>query len=367
MDLTRPQYIQNYEPINYFEEFENNSNSWIKLYYYIEIPFFKSALGTGKKLRNITALNNCSIFNPYDKIDFDKYFLKEETKEVCGIPNTYLVSEVYGYAPDFTYTDYTSQTITRCGWEDPAGALTATITSITYDYTESTYNIVLSEENANLLRIGDTIKIAGNEYKLYDNSGVSFKEDVIVPSYGLGQGYKAGYYYYATFSTSALPITEIDGTTVKVQAQDATVPSGKILGNDNTSYYTWETHNATPERVVWQIGEVGGTISRGYSSKVPESRTTTVRTYTSFLDKAPDILEQKFTPVDGQGLETDTIKSTTVPNITLWKKIIAGTATENEIASLNGITNDGYMLVEDAILERFHGIYKKTLKYTKCI
>ena len=367
MDLSKPQYIQNYEPVNYFEEFENNSNNWIKLYYYIEIPFFKSALGTGKKLRNITALNDCPIFSSYDKIDFDKYFLKEETKELCGIPNTYLVSEVYGYAPDFTYTDFTSQTITRCGWEDPSGALTASITSITYDHTESTYNIVLSEANANLLRVGDAIKITGGEYKLSNNSGVSFKEDVIVPAYGLGAGYRQGYYYYAPFSTSSLPIVEISGTTVKVQSQDAIIPAGSILGNDNVSYYTWDTHNASPERVAWQISAVGGTISRGYSSKVPENRTTTLKIYTSFLDKAPDILEQKFTPVDGQGLETDTIKSTTVPNITLWKKIIAGTATVSEIASLNGITNDGYMLVEDATLERFHGIYKKTLKYTRCI
>ena len=77
-------------------------------------------------------------------------------------------------------------------------------------------------------------------------------------------------------------------------------------------------------------------------------------------------LDQKFSPVDATGVESEIINSASTPNITLWKKIVAGTATPEEIGGINRITPDSYMLIEDAALERWNGIFKKTLKYIKC-
>ena len=90
-DFYNPVYLQGYEYINYFAEFQNNGNNWIKLVYFIDRSRFKSSLGTNKVLRNHVAYNGEPIFNVGDKIDFNKFKLKEETVE-ASIVTGYLAT-----------------------------------------------------------------------------------------------------------------------------------------------------------------------------------------------------------------------------------------------------------------------------------
>lgn len=327
MDYSKPQYLQNFERVNYFAEFENNDNDFIKLVYYIEKPFFKSALGTNKKLRNYTAYNGEAIFNAYDKIDFDRYTLKEEIKADADIPNVYIVEEVYGYAPDFTFIDYENQIVQRCGVSDPSGYKKIAMgKTCSYDASDGTMKLDLtSADYANQFSVGDIVFV--------DRPATSS---------------------FNSMTSEETPVTEIDGKYVCVK-------NFTYILNYNGSTYTGRgAADALNELVTTYI-------IRNVSTRLPQNRNVLIKLKISFVESVPESISQKFTPVDGAGSEVDIINTATIPNTELWKKIVAGTATAEEISGLNGITEDGYMLIEDVSYEKFHGIYKKTLKYTKCI
>ena len=108
------------------------------------------------------------------------------------------------------------------------------------------------------------------------------------------------------------------------------------------------------------------TITRRYTETTPQNCKVTTKQVISYLTEAPNIFEQKFTPLYG-GKITDTITESTVPTSDVWKKLVAGTATAEDVMGINGLTTDGYMQVEDAGLIKRYNLYVKTLTYSKCV
>lgn len=334
MEYFNPTYLQGFERLYLFNEFENNKDFFIKLQYYIQEPKFKSALDTNKPLINQTAYNGQPIFSAYDNIDFKRYTLKQEQVEQSGIPNILLVSETYGYAPSFVYTSYSSEMYTRYGIEDPSGYLREAGNK-TAKYNTTNGYCEIGCPTSDKFKVGDSIFIH------------------IDPNYYMGE-------ILYGFTSNFVPIVEIDSVNhkLKVNANDITIRCDENeLQYSGTSLLFYDMIN-DPRRGVQ-------TITRNFSSIPKQSRIGTTISKISFYESVP-ALDQKFSPVDATGDESEIINSVSTPNITLWKKIVAGTATPEEIGGINGITPDSYMLIEDAALERWNGIFKKTLKYIKC-
>ena len=361
-DYYNPVYLQGFEYVNYFNDYKSNSDNWIKLVYYIDRDRFKSSLGTNKVLRNHTAYNGNSIFNTGDKIDFDKYRLKEETVEASDIPNVYKVSEIYGYAPDFVHTYYKSSLVNRIGYVDTSVVANCKVGTAAYVPESDEIKIRVSATNqTNLLqnfKVGDVVTFSRQQN--FANAGGS-----IQTLYG-GRSSKT---QIKKFGQSSM---EVDGTTYYYTDVyvDATF-TFFIYDSD-----TFNTQAITGASIVYVFNDKyiynGNTVLVANCSihKSEENIPTTVSKKTvkvlvSFLEEPPEQLEQKFTPKDNKGAEVDTINDYTTPSTTVWKKILNGTATQQDIAGIDGITSDGYMLVDDAELEDFHGIYKKELYYTK--
>ena len=121
MNYSTPQYCQSYKKIYPFAEYGDYETFFIELVYYIYTDKFVSRLG--ETLHNKVAMNDELIFNLNDAIDFDKYKLLKEAKEVTDIPSVEMITETYGYAPNKVYQLYTSEIIDKYGFEDTAGYL----------------------------------------------------------------------------------------------------------------------------------------------------------------------------------------------------------------------------------------------------
>ena len=359
-DFYNPVYLQGYEYINYFAEFQNNGNNWIKLVYFIDRSRFKSSLGTNKVLRNHVAYNGEPIFNVGDKIDFNKFKLKEETVEASDIPNVYKITEVYGYAPSFTYAYYDSQLVNTIGYTDTSKMCSSSVGSALYISEDNTLRIHCSnttfvDEN---LHVGDIVNFTrltstwnnGSSWRtIYGGSSSSTKITKITTQSSEYDGITTYYKYIFVEANFTFNIFLTDGSQV-VSYSGAGVAE---VFNESVYYNGLKVLTA-----ACQINK-----SADITPSLTKKQTTLIKV--SFYEKPPEELEQKFYPKNYNGTEAETITDYTTPTTTLWKKIINGTATEEEIASLDGITNNGYMLVEDAAITNFHGIYKKELIYTK--
>lgn len=359
-DFYNPVYLQGFEYINYFAEFQNNENNWIKLVYFIDRSRFKSSLGTNKALRNHVAYNGEPVFSIADKIDFNKFKLKEETVEASDIPNVYKVTEVYGYSPAFTYVYYDSQLVDTIGYTDTSKMRSSSVGSATYISEDNTLRIHCSnttfvDEN---LHVGDIVNFTrltstwnnGTSWRtIYGGSSSSTKITKITTQSSEYNGTTTYYRYIFVDANFTFNIIPPNGGEI------FSYSGAGIAEVFNESIY----YNGL--RVLVAACQINK--SADITPSLTKKQTTLIKV--SFYEEPPEELEQKFYPKNYNGTEAETITDFTIPTTTLWKKIINGTATEEEIASLDGITNNGYMLVEDATITNFHGIYKKELIYTK--
>ena len=310
-------YAQNFEKYYFFAEYGDYDNFFIKLFYLIKKNDFTTQVGS--PLRNITAVNGLPIFRN-ENLDFSKYtLLKEETSDAdAGFMN---VTEIYGFAPDVTYRQYTSEPIEQFGIEDPSGYLQKQIPDSIHYEPIHTYNVV--DDTFTLKVSGDGSFSMGDLVRIDAIGGSSTWYNGHTPSVGI-------------ISISS------DGTQV-------TIPAVQI---------TWEKSDATwsKQRTINFLndnnrngnGWYGSVyLIRAATTRTPVSKISNVEAVISFSQFFP-ALEEKFTVSSGDGT-TDTITTTTVPNVDTWKEMIA---------------SETYINAQDAAVEIVYPntFYKKTVK-----
>ena len=210
------------------------------------------------------------------------------------------------------FIKYTNEAIPRFGTEDPAGAFSAIVNTSQNSYNASygSYGLNLGE-NAALFRIGDIVTLNGVGTNPISGKPVAVMEisgnKVIVSD------------FQPTYSRSGNSISSHDMV--------------NILNRANPDFWT---------------GMI--TLARSVTSRAPGNVKVALRNEITYHYEVPE-MEERFTPVDGTGLEVDIINTTTTPNIGTWKEMIA---------------NREEVIATDPELEDVYTLYKKTVKYTRC-
>ena len=310
-------YAQNYEKYYFFADYGDYDNFFIKLFYLVKKNDFISSIGS--PLRNITAVNGLPIFRN-ENLDFSKYtLLKEETSDAdAGFMN---VTEIYGYAPDMTYKEYSSEPIEQFGLEDPSGYLQKQIPDSFHSTPIHTYNVV--DDTFTLKVSGDGSLAMGDLVRIDAIGGSSAWYNGHTPSVGI-------------ISVSA------DGTQV-------TIPAVQITWEkSNVTWSKQRTINFFNDNSYYGNGWNGTVyLIRAATTRTPLTKITNVESIISFSQFFP-ALDDKFTVSSGSGT-TDTITSSTAPNIDEWKEMIA---------------SQTYINAQDASVEIVYPntLYKKTVK-----
>lgn len=294
-------YSEYYEEVYPFAEYGDYENYFISLGYLIRSKSFKSRVGA--RLTNETASNGRPIFKNAN-IDFSKYTLLNETLEPKEGGWT-SVKELYGYAPEQSYITYSAEPVTRPGMVDDSGYKEFPVGPTSYNQALDRFTMTLS--NVDTLAIGDML---------------SFKSVAIT---------------HGNNSTGpAVAVISIEGNMVTVPAFQITFPTS---GNTYTKSATADFIN----------NYNGGSKSmvRTALSREPLTLITSIRNEISFHRSFPALDSRLIISLGNN--ETDTITSSTSPNTSTWKQMIA----------------DGeYYNVQDATVEMVfpNALYKKTVK-----
>ena len=301
-------YAPNWRKVYQFAEFGDYDNFFIELCYIVARQDFVSALGS--PLINKTGIDGEPIFKSVN-IDFTKYKLLNERVEPLEDRNVGLlrVFETYGYA----------EPVQQFGLEDPSGFLTLTVNTATptvYDAVADEFKLQLQSTAG--LAVGDLIYAAFTGIGNFNNGSgpqVAIKEVaqtyVVIPAFEMTFYYKNG---------------QLAGN---ISKQDT---ANTISGLN--PYYWSGTRN----------------FLRDASTRKPRTIITTVFSEVSFYTEFPQ-LEQKYIVSSGND-ETDTITTTTTPNVTAWKQLVA----------------DGALIIaQDAAVEAVYPttFFKKTVKRTR--
>lgn len=311
-------YAPNWRKVYQFAEFGDYDNFFIELCYIVARQDFVSALGS--PLINKTGIDGEPIFKSVN-IDFTKYKLLNERVEPLEDRNVGLlrVFETYGYAPQKNYQTYSAEPVQQFGLEDPSGFLTLTVNTATptvYDAVADEFKLQLQSTAG--LAVGDLIYAAFTGIGNFNNGSgpqVAIKEVaqtyVVIPAFEMTFYYKNG---------------QLAGN---ISKQDT---ANTISGLN--PYYWSGTRN----------------FLRDASTRKPRTIITTVFSEVSFYTEFPQ-LEQKYIVSSGND-ETDTITTTTTPNVTAWKQLVA----------------DGALIIaQDAAVEAVYPttFFKKTVKRTR--
>ena len=296
-------YSEYYEEVYQFAEYGDYENYFISLGYLIRSKSFKSRVGA--PLTNETAANGRPIFKNAN-IDFSKYALLNETLEPKEGGWT-SVKELYGYAPEQSYVTYSAEPVTRPGMEDESGYKEFPVGLTSYNQQLDRFTMTLS--SIDTLAIGDIL---------------SFKSTAITHGNN-GTG-------------PAVAVISIEGNRVTVPAFQVTFPTS---GNTYTKSATASFINNYD----------GGSKSmvRTALSREPLTLIASIRNEISFHRSFPALDSRLIISLGNN--ETDTITSSTSPNTSTWKQMIA----------------DGeYYNVQDATVEMVfpNAFYKKTVKQT---
>ena len=307
-EYQQPQYCQSYNKTYPFSEYGDYTNFFVELVYYIHKDTFTSKLGS--PLTNHLAMNGEFIFSDFDNIDFTKYQLLNEKVEDTDIPNVKMVTEIYGYAPDEAYVDYTAEPVTYFGYVDPSGARQSSITDMSFvDATQRQIKVKLPTEDLAYFGLGDVVTF----HRPFAQSGMSQQ--------------------YALRSADCVIIEKT---------------------SDAVIVYTFTFMNANTGAVVSQnpVQIYGSSLGKPYikkaaSNKLPQTKISTVTNITSFFTTFPEVVS-KFIVTSGTG-EVDTITAGTSPTITEWKTKIA---------------NGEYIDIQDSVTEIVYPktFFKRTLK-----
>lgn len=310
-------YSEFFEKVFFFAEYGDYENYFIQLGYTCPEREFVSRVGA--PLRNITAQNGKRIFKD-NNIDFTKYVLLAETvdKPVNGL---LVVRELYGFAPNKVYYQYTAEPVQLFGITDPSGYYQTTI-DITgrknsYDAAQDRFTLHLTD--AGSLGVGDLVECyfvgSGRFYNAISPSvAIISKTDNTITT--------------PAFSLTFLPDQGGDGNTI---SKTDTI---NVINGLNSSYW-WGTRN----------------ILRRAATKKSKMEITNIRNDISFY-LTPPPLDLRFTVSLGND-ETDTITAETTPNVATWK---------------NNIATNTFYNIQDSSLEVIfpNALFKKTTKKTLC-
>ncbi len=338
-----------------FKQFNDDNHFWIELDYFIYRDAYKNRLNKNWAQSpqidwNVCAENGLKIFRDFDYSqvsDRDYRLIGQNIAIANSDEDIYKVTEIYGYAPNENFVLYDSLVINRCGVRDPAGKYVVAFA------VNSNANI--SEEYDYLDVVGAAIEYDSTE-DVYILSGIS---TAVYEKYNIGDNVilytstLGGTYTYPKTKTPYTPITDKKDGKIYIKATNATAINGSASYDVTTFVFLFN-------QAVYKM------LIRNYTIRQPQNRKVTTKQVISYLTALPSVFEQKFIPTSG-GVETNTITETTVPTVDTWKKLIAGTATAEDIANINGLTTDGYMQVEDAGLIKRYNLYVKTLTYSKCV
>ena len=316
MNYSTPQYCQSYKKIYPFAEYGDYETFFIELVYYIYTDKFVSRLG--ETLHNKVAMNDELIFNLNDVIDFDKYKLLKEAKEVTDIPSVEMITETYGYAPNKVYQLYTSEIIDKYGFEDTAGYLKFYSNSCIYNAAENTFTHRATEEVVAQLSVGDMVRAE------WQGSGT----------------------YYSGYSASVPILEKVSATQFKTVAFEVTFRTSNYTA-PKADVANCITNHIYPNWNGWR----GSTaLVRDIAVTLPKAEMTTIHNQVSFYTEFPE-LEQKHKVFLGNA-ETDTITNGTNPTLEEWKQM-----------KVNG----DFINVQDATVDMVYPttLYKKTLKQMK--
>lgn len=293
-------YAPNWRKLYQFEEFGDFENYFIELCYVCWRRDFKSALG--EPLTNKTAINGNPIFGN-ENIDFAKYRLLSERVEELEDGNVGLlkVVEIYGYAPTNVYRTYSAEPVQQFGLTDPSGYLSVLVDTThlsTYDAVNDEFKIFLQDVSG--LAVGDLIQmdfVGGGTYNNARGPEVAIRE--------IGGNSDDGF-YVITPAFEASFYRKVDGVNVGT------------LSKQETAYYLISARPSPSGTIFW-----GGTRNfvRAASTRSPRMIITTIFNGISFSTEFPQ-LEGKFIVSSGTD-ETDTITTTTTPNVSTWKQMIA--------------------------------------------
>ena len=314
-------YAQNYRKIYQFADLGDNENFFIELCYICARNEFKSNIGA--PLTNKTAINGKPIFGNVN-IDFGKYNLLDERIEELEDNASPLIRvfEIYGYAPETVYRNYTAEPVQQLGLEDPSGYLIAspdTTKLSTYDSVKDEFKIYLLDVSS--LAVGDLVYmdfVGGGGYNNARGPAVAIRE--IGTDYIIVPAFEATFY------------RQIDGVNI-----------GSI-SKQETAYYLISGRPTSSGSAYW-VGT--RRFIRSASTRTPRTIITTVFNDISFYTTFPQ-LEERFIVSSGND-ETDTITTSTTPNVSTWKQMIA---------------NGDLIVARDAEVEQIfpNTFFKKTVK-----
>lgn len=299
-------YSEYYEEVYPFAEYGDYENYFISIGYLIRSKSFKSRVGAC--LINETAANGRPIFKNAN-IDFSKYALLNETLEPKEGGWT-SVKELYGYAPEQSYVTYSAEPVMRPGMEDDSGYKEFPVGLTSYNQQLDRFTMTLS--SIDTLAIGDMLSFVAR------------------PT----QGNRA--------EGPAVAVISIEGNSVTVPAFQITFPA---TGGTWTKGQTANFIN-NPSNWGW-AGSMA--MVRTALSREPLTLIASVRNEISFHRSFPALDSRLIISLGNN--ETDTITSSTSPNTSTWKQMIA----------------DGeYYNVQDATVEMVfpNAFYKKTVKQT---
>lgn len=178
-NFNTPYYLDNFEKVFRFSEYEDNQNYFLRLVYLIrrtEYAKYATPHGTYPALDvNITAHNGKKIFrDAYDVFDGGKSFklLSESARDRApnDLPHVIQVEQIYGYAPSVTHERGEQVDWTQPGlidrstaqnfeiWRDTSGDNTLPPFSVEYLEVEGVYRVRLGAAPGTL-SVGDIVTI----------------------------------------------------------------------------------------------------------------------------------------------------------------------------------------------------------------
>lgn len=298
-------YEDVYRRIFQFQEYGDMSHFWIELDYYIVRDKFLSRLGESLDI-NISAYGGSKIFADAvdrDTINSRAYKVINESIEPQGeLQDIYKVTELYGYAPSKIFITHTNEVVGMPGTMDASGSISKFASG--FGYSESDSEIWFSDNNGDFA-VGDSI------------------------------------YFYSPLIAGASSLTSTRSTISRREGYTVYASDVQwVAQTDGASYTTRQVVNAG--RSIY--------ARRSYSETPASNMAMPIQNFITFHETLPG-LEQKFVVVNSNGSETDTITSSTTPNMEEWKQWKA----------------DGTLIIPvEPELENVYTLFKKTVKYCNC-
>lgn len=313
-----PQYQDTFRYNWEFEQYNDKSNYWLELDYFINRDNFATRVGLPLDL-DVQCERGAKIFrnlgaSQLAAIRSRAYKLINESVDISNADEDILkITELYGYAPASAFNVYSFDPIQKFGFEDPRGELTLTgqtnNTSYGIQFDEGLGRFFIFPANsADLAQIntGDTIRINFPVHKTYYE--ISCPEVEVLRKTS------------NSFETASFSGAYVGG-------------DGAPAETDIRNYSKWRP---------W-------TIHRSCLFSPSNSYITNLRNEVQYFSAKPDIVK-RLEPKLGNGVVSDRISSATTPSDTEW---------------INMITNGTEYPAVDSEIEQVYTLWKRTTKYAK--